>query len=114
MVPRDDWRVVPQQLFIIHFLFLFHDGRILAVFMKAFAHCKCDRGRLGAVLNQLPPSFSVSKFRQTEAFLENIPSGYEYALEFRHPSWETEGPWETLEHYHRCAILQVFCIFSSL
>jgi uncharacterized protein YecE (DUF72 family) len=62
-------------------------------------------GKLGAVLIQLPPSFSVSKFRQTETFLENLPSGYEYALEFRHPSWETEGPWEMLKHYNVAGVI---------
>jgi hypothetical protein len=26
--------------------------------------------------------------------------GYDYAVEFRHPSWGTEGPWEMLKHYN--------------
>jgi uncharacterized protein YecE (DUF72 family) len=57
-------------------------------------------GKLGAILIQLPPSFSVAQFRQTESFLDRLPLGYEYAVEFRHPSWETEGPWEMLKHYN--------------
>lgn len=61
--------------------------------------------KLGAVLIQLPPSFSVKQFRQTERFLEKLPSGYEYALEFRHPSWETEGPWEMLRHYNVAGVI---------
>lgn len=61
--------------------------------------------KLGAVLIQLPPSFSVAAFKQTESFLDRLPTGYEYALEFRHPSWETEGPWEMLKHYNVAAVM---------
>jgi uncharacterized protein YecE (DUF72 family) len=55
--------------------------------------------KLGAILIQLPPSFTVKEFQNTEQFLDRLPSGYNYAIEFRHPSWETEGPWEMLRHY---------------
>lgn len=61
--------------------------------------------KLGAVLIQLPPSFSVKQFRQTESFLDDLPHGYEYAMEFRHPSWETEGPWEMLKHYNVAGVI---------
>jgi uncharacterized protein YecE (DUF72 family) len=61
--------------------------------------------KLGAILIQLPPSFSVGQFKQTEAFLDQLPTGYEYALEFRHPSWETEGPWEMLKHYNVSGVI---------
>jgi uncharacterized protein YecE (DUF72 family) len=30
---------------------------------------------------------------------------YQYALEFRHPSWKTEGPWELLRHYNIAAVI---------
>ena len=43
--------------------------------------------KLGAVLIQLPPSFTVKEFQNTEEFLDRLPSGYDYAVEFRHPSW---------------------------
>lgn len=61
--------------------------------------------KLGAILLQLPPSFTVQEFRQVEGFLDRLPSGYEYALEFRHPSWQTEGPWEMLKHYNVAAVM---------
>ncbi|HKX81921.1 MAG TPA: DUF72 domain-containing protein [Nitrososphaera sp.] len=61
--------------------------------------------KLGAVLIQLPPSFTVREFRQAESFLDSLPRGYEYAVEFRHPSWETEGPWELLKHYNVAGVL---------
>ena len=28
-----------------------------------------------------------------------------YAIEFRHPSWKTEGPWEMLKHYNIAAVI---------
>lgn len=61
--------------------------------------------KLGAVLIQLPPSFTVKEFQNTEEFLERLPSGYDYAVEFRHPSWDTEGPWELLRHYNIAAVM---------
>jgi uncharacterized protein YecE (DUF72 family) len=60
---------------------------------------------LGAVLIQLPPSFTVKEYRNTEEFLDRLPAGYEYAMEFRHPSWQTEGPWELLKHYNIAAVM---------
>jgi uncharacterized protein YecE (DUF72 family) len=54
--------------------------------------------KLGAILIQLPPSFTVKEFQNTEQFLDRLPSNYDYAIEFRHPSWETEGPWDMLKH----------------
>jgi uncharacterized protein YecE (DUF72 family) len=61
--------------------------------------------KLGAVLVQLPPSFTVKEFRNTEEFLDRLPSGYDYAIEFRNPSWNTEGPWEMLKHYDIAAVM---------
>lgn len=61
--------------------------------------------KLGAVLIQLPPSISVTQFRQAESFLEKLPQGFEYAVEFRHPSWETEGPKEMLGHYNIAGVI---------
>ena len=57
------------------------------------------------VLIQLPPSFTVKEFSNTEQFLDRLPTGYEFALEFRHPSWETEGPWDMLKHYNIAAVM---------
>jgi uncharacterized protein YecE (DUF72 family) len=64
-----------------------------------------NAGKLGAVLIQLSPSFTVKEFQNTEKFLERLPSGYDYAVEFRNPSWNTEGPWELLKHYNIAAVM---------
>ena len=82
--------------------------------------------KLGAILIQLPPSFTVNEYRNVESFLKelstfsktnrsefqrsgsgNRSSGcdYQYALEFRNPSWRTEGPWELLRHYNIASVL---------
>jgi uncharacterized protein YecE (DUF72 family) len=61
--------------------------------------------KLGAILIQLPPSFTVNEFRNTEDFLDRLPTGYDYAVEFRHPSWNTEGPSELLKHYNIAAVM---------
>jgi uncharacterized protein YecE (DUF72 family) len=70
--------------------------------------------KLGAILIQLPPSFTVVDFKNTENFLERLPSDYHYALEFRHPSWNTEGPWEMLKHYNIAAVMTDSPILDNL
>lgn len=64
-----------------------------------------DSKKLGAILLQLPPSFTVNDFKNIEGFLDKLPSGYNYAVEFRHPSWKTEGPWDMLKHYNIAAVM---------
>jgi uncharacterized protein YecE (DUF72 family) len=64
-----------------------------------------NSNKLGAILLQLPPSFTVNDFKNIEGFLDRLPSGYHYAVEFRHPSWKTEGPWDMLKHYNIAAVM---------
>jgi uncharacterized protein YecE (DUF72 family) len=79
--------------------------------------------KLGAILIQLPPSFTVNDFKNVESFLNGLstfsgidtPEGlhesesgssdFQYALEFRNPSWKTEGPWELLKHYNIASVI---------
>jgi uncharacterized protein YecE (DUF72 family) len=79
--------------------------------------------KLGAILIQLPPSFTVSEFKNVESFLNELltfskigsegfhesASGnndaYQFALEFRNPSWKTEGPWELLRHHNIASVI---------
>jgi len=63
--------------------------------------------KLGAILFQLPPSFTVNDFKNIEQVLDKLPTadGVDYAVEFRHPSWGTEGPWEMLKHYNISAVM---------
>lgn len=56
--------------------------------------------KLVAILLQPPPSFTANDFRSIERFLDRLPNtsnnnnNYDYAIEFRYPSWNTEGPWD--------------------
>ncbi len=64
--------------------------------------------KLGAILFQLPPSFTVIDFKNIEQFLDKLHTRanvHRYAVEFRHPSWGTEGPWEMLKHYNIAAVM---------
>jgi uncharacterized protein YecE (DUF72 family) len=82
--------------------------------------------KLGAILIQLPPSFTVNEYRNVESFLKEVSTfsktnrsefqrsgsgngisgcDYQYALEFRNPSWRTEGPWELLRHYYIASVI---------
>jgi uncharacterized protein YecE (DUF72 family) len=44
-------------------------------------------GKLGPLLIQLPPSFSLSKKKKLEEFFEALPKDYSFAVEFRNKSW---------------------------
>jgi uncharacterized protein YecE (DUF72 family) len=77
---------------------------LLEEFLEKISPLK-SANKLGAVLIQLPPSFTVKEFKNTEDFLDRLPSGYDYAIEFRNSSWNTEGPWEMLKHYGIAAVM---------
>lgn len=51
--------------------------------------------RLGPILIQLPPSFALDLDR-LERLLPLLSDEFEYALEFRHPSWFTEPVYDLL------------------
>jgi uncharacterized protein YecE (DUF72 family) len=50
---------------------------------------------------------TVYDFKNIKQFLDKLSTadGYDYAVEFRHPSWGTEGPWEMLRHYNIAAVM---------
>jgi uncharacterized protein YecE (DUF72 family) len=68
--------------------------------------------KLGTILIQLPPSFTVSDFKKIEGFLDRLPSSssnssssYDYAVELGHPSWSIEGHSDMLRHYNIAAVM---------
>lgn len=77
---------------------------LLDEFLEKISPLK-SANKLGALLIQLPPSFTVKEFHNTENFLDRLPRGYDYAVEFRNPSWNTEGPWELLRQYNIAAVM---------
>jgi uncharacterized protein YecE (DUF72 family) len=77
---------------------------VLEEFLEKISPLKYTN-KLVTLLIQLPPSFTVKEFRSTEKFLDKLPGGYDYAVEFRNPSWDTEGPWELLRQYNIAAVM---------
>jgi uncharacterized protein YecE (DUF72 family) len=61
--------------------------------------------KLGTILSQLPPYFTVEDFSKIEPFLAKLPGGYDYAVEFRHTSWQTEGALELLAQHNISSVL---------
>ncbi|HZH97551.1 MAG TPA: DUF72 domain-containing protein [Fimbriimonadaceae bacterium] len=55
-----------------------------------------DGGKLGAVFFQLPPNFKRNDERLQE-FVEALPQGWNYAIEFRNESWHHEATDEILK-----------------
>ncbi len=62
--------------------------------------------RLGPILFQLPPRWRVNSARLAE-FLALLPPWYEYAFEFRDPSWHCQEIYRLLEGYRAA-----FCLFD--
>lgn len=61
--------------------------------------------KLGAILFQMSPNFTVDDFKTAESFLDKLPSDYDYSLEFRHASWQTEGAPELLKQYNIASVI---------
>jgi uncharacterized protein YecE (DUF72 family) len=57
-------------------------------------------GKLGCLLIQLPPSFRYPRDQKNLAsFLEILPQGYDFAVEFRDLSWMRDDTWRLLSKY---------------
>lgn len=52
--------------------------------------------KLGAILVQLPPDFTPADRSALEAFLKHLPTGLQFAVEFRHREWLVERTYQTL------------------
>jgi len=67
-----------------------HEGKLVDVRSEAedFVHTmQALEDRLGPLLLQLPPSFTVEGMGVLEDFLSILPQGPRYAVEVRHRSW---------------------------
>jgi uncharacterized protein YecE (DUF72 family) len=58
--------------------------------------------KLGPILIQFPPTFPAAEFKNVETFLNDLPTDFRYAVEFRNASWENQRTFDLLKHY-RCA-----------
>jgi uncharacterized protein YecE (DUF72 family) len=68
---------------------------------KFFRHIRPLKKHIGAILWQLPPNLRKDLPR-LDRFLAQLPPTYEYAIEFRHPSWLEDDTFELLRR-HRAA-----------
>lgn len=70
-----------------------------------------NSNKLGAIIIQLPPSFTIKDSQNLKEFLQvlrkdsEISSHNKFAVEFRHKSWNTEGALELLQHYDIASVL---------
>jgi uncharacterized protein YecE (DUF72 family) len=71
--------------------------------MRAFVDSSAGLGaKFGAVLIQLPPSFTLAERPSLESFLKSLPGGPRYAIEFRHASWHVPDTVELLKQHKVC------------
>ncbi|MGN6624314.1 MAG: DUF72 domain-containing protein [Candidatus Nitrosocosmicus sp.] len=73
-----------------------------------------NSNKLGTIIFQLPPSFTIKEFSKTERFFDKLTSlkdkekkfdNYYLSVEFRHPSWNTEGTFEMLRQYNIASVM---------
>ncbi len=62
--------------------------------------------KLGPIVFQLPPRWEVNVERLRE-FLSALPKHHRYAFEFRNPTWNVDGVFETLKEFNAA-----YCIFE--
>ena len=58
--------------------------------------------KLSIILLQFPPSFENSSSEVLDDFLEQLPEGYKFAAEFRHPSWWVDQSFDILTKHEIC------------
>jgi uncharacterized protein YecE (DUF72 family) len=60
------------------------------------------REKLGPILIQLPPKYTIVNHSVLGEFLEYLPGKCQYAIEFRHASWYNPKTTELLSHHQVC------------
>jgi len=68
--------------------------RDLKIFLEVLIPLK-NANKLGPILFQLPPK-PIEAFKGFSEFLESLPDGYGFAVEFRDPSWMREDVFKLL------------------
>jgi uncharacterized protein YecE (DUF72 family) len=85
-----------------------HEARLVGCGTEAatFLEVMKELGnRLGPLLIQLPPSFTVDRFDDLARFLELLPDGHMYAVEVRHRSWLIDEYAELLKRWKVAMVL---------
>ena len=93
------FRFLPKaHMKITHSLKLADTDDFLRYFLQSLDPLR-KAGRLGPILFQLAPTFKAEQERLA-AFLKVLPTGYQAAFEFRHPSWFDDATYENLRTAH--------------
>jgi uncharacterized protein YecE (DUF72 family) len=76
----------------------------LTLFIDKISPLK-NANKVGAVVIQLPPSFTIKEFRKLEEFLyviknNSVTKSYNYAIEFNNRSWDAKGVLDLLQYYN--------------
>src|SRR5689334_16487642 len=85
---------VKANMRITHILRLKNAGEATELFFKMIDPLRTSR-RLGPVLFQLPPAMKCD-IPLLNDYVELLPAGMRYAVEFRHPSWLVDGVYDVL------------------
>ncbi len=75
----------------------------LTLFIDKISPLK-NANKLGAIVIQLPPSFTIKEHIQLQEFLyviknNSVTKSYDYAIEFNDRSWDTKGVLDLLQYY---------------
>lgn len=84
-----------------------HDLRLLgaeAQFEVFLTTMRLLEDRLGPVVLQFPPDFTVRELESLRAFLARLPDDVRFAVELRHRSWVSDETAELLARYGVCWI----------
>jgi uncharacterized protein YecE (DUF72 family) len=60
--------------------------------------------KLGPILLQFPPDFSIAAIGALIKFLPLLPQDLRFAIEFRHRSWDTAETTLLLQNHHLCLV----------
>ncbi|MGB3714038.1 MAG: DUF72 domain-containing protein [Candidatus Promineifilaceae bacterium] len=82
-----------------------HDLRLVGAVekMNSFIETMAILGdKLGVILIQMPPDFTFSQIHNLAVFLRHLPTGFRFAVEFRHRSWQTTATSQLLQNHNIC------------
>jgi len=90
--PDDFLFAIKASRYITHVLRLRDAAESVALFLE-----RAERlgPKLGPILFQLPPTYGAEVL-VLRRFLDQLPAGYRWVVEFRHPSWHTAEIYDTL------------------
>jgi uncharacterized protein YecE (DUF72 family) len=102
-VPDDFRYAVKASRYITHVLRLRDAAESVGLFLE-----RAERlgPKLGPILFQLPPTYGADVL-VLRRFLDQLPAGHRWVVEFRHPSWHTAEVYDTLADHDAALCIPV-------